>query len=239
MLLFIGDRLAVRVVSDQIASQAQQSQNLPTKPSVSIGGPLFLPQVVRGKYQDIDIDVRGSVQNGLRIDRVRSHLDGLHIPLSDVIGGDVTTIPVDHLDADVEITFTDLNAYLAAQEAQNPQGAKLRVGAAGSAIKIDGTVNVLGAEYPVQGTADMDVEPAAVTFLPRELAQGVASVLPPGLSDEVLKLLTIRVPVEGLPFNLKLTSATVQGDRMRFSAAGENVILDTTVTPTGTTPGGG
>ncbi|WP_081438340.1 DUF2993 domain-containing protein [Pseudofrankia asymbiotica] len=227
VLLFIGDRVAVRVVSGQIATEAQRSQNLPTKPSVSIGGVLFLPQVVRGDYRDIDIDVRGSVQNGLRVDRVRSHLDGVHIPLSDIIGGDVKKIPVDRLDADVEVTYTDLNAYLAAQ------GMKLTVAPAGSAIRIGGTANVFGTDYPVEGTASIGVEPAAFTITPRELAQSVTSVLPPEWHDQIIKLLTVRIPVEGLPFNLKLTAVDVLPDRMRFSAAGEHVILDTTTIPAG------
>lgn len=227
VLLFVADRIANRVVAGQIATEAQRSQNLPNKPSVSIGGVLFLPQVIQGDYHDINIDVRGSVQEGLRIDRLRSHLDGVHIPLSDVIGGNVTKIPVDSLDADVEVTYPDLNRYLAAQ------GMKLTVAPADSAIRISGTVNVFGTDYPVEGTASIGVEPAAFTFTPRELAQGVTAVLPPGLRDEVLKLLTIRVPVEGLPFNLKLTAVNILPDRMRFSAAGENVILDTTtITPT-------
>jgi|GEM_PF-917263 len=226
VLLFIGDRVAARVVSSQIATEAQRSQNLPTKPSVSIGGVLFLPQVVRGNYQDINIDVRGSVQEGLRVERVRSHLDGVHIPLSDVIGGNVTKIPVDSLDADVEVTFTDIDAYLAAQ------GSKLTVAPAGTAIRVSGPVNIFGTDYPVEGTAAIGVEPDAFTFTPRELAQNVTAALPPAWHDEIVKLLTIKIPVEGLPFNLKLTAATVLSDRMRFSAAGENVILDTTTVPT-------
>lgn len=222
LLLYVLDRVAVRVVRDQIATQAQKSENLPTKPSVSIGGPLFLPQVLSGNYRDLDIDIRGSVEDGLRIDRVRSHLDGVRIPLSDIINGDVTKIPVDHLDADVELTFTDLNAYLAAQ------GSTLTLSPVGPDIRVSGTIDILGTSYPVDGTAVIDVEPAAVTYLPKELADGLTSILPPDWHDEARALLTIRIPVEGLPFNLELTSATVLPDRMRFSAAGQNVILDTT-----------
>jgi hypothetical protein len=56
----------------------------------------------------------------------------------------------------------------------------------------------------------------------------VAALLPPQWRAAVLQLLTLKVPVEGLPFNLKLTSANVLADRLVFSAAGHDVILDTT-----------
>jgi hypothetical protein len=236
VLGFVADRVTVRVVSDQIATQTQRSQNLPTKPSVSIGGALFLPQVVRGDYQDVNIDVRGSTEDGLRVDRVRAHLDGVHVPLSSIIGGNVKKIPVDSLDADVELTYPNINAYLATQEQPNALVTGIHIGPAGSAVKITSTLNFGGQSYPFDGTADIGVKPAAFTYTPRELSQGIAALLPPALRDQVIKLLTITVPVEGLPFNLKLTAATVLPDRMRFSAAGKNVILDTTtIAPTSTT----
>jgi hypothetical protein len=234
VLGFVVDRLTAHVAADQIATEAQRSQHLPTKPSVSLGGPLFLPQVVAGDYHDVNVDIRGSVQDGLRIDRVRSHLDGVHIPLSSIIGGRVTTVPVDSLDADVELTFADLNAYLAAQNQSGALVSNISVHAAGSAIRISASVNIGGQHYPSEGTADLGVQPGAVTFTPRELSQGIAAILPPGLREQVVKLLTVTVPIVGLPFNLKLTSATVLADRLRFSAAGTNVVLDTTAVTPGT-----
>jgi hypothetical protein len=234
VLLFVLDRLAARLVAQEVATQTQTSQHLATKPSVSIGGGLFLPQVASGDYRDIDIDVRGANANGLRVDDMHAHLDGMHLPLSEILNRDVRTIPVDNLTADVTLTFTDLNAYLAAQSAataaqQGVQaGAPPRVSADNGGIRVDSTVVIVGASYPVEVVADMGVEPNAVTFTPRGFAQGVAALLPPQWRDAVMKLLTLTVPVQGLPFNLKLTAATVQPTGLRFTAAGQHVILDTT-----------
>jgi hypothetical protein len=230
--LFVVDRLSVRYVAGQIAAQAQRSQQLPTKPSVSIGGALFLPQVVGGDYKDIDIDVHGSTANGLRVDRLHAHADGVHLPLSNIVNRDTRQIPVDSLSADVELTFTDLNSYLAEQASlTTTQGARAtapKVSSDNGAIKVDSTVNILGTNYPVEVVATMGVEPDAVTFTPRDFSQGVAALLPPQWREAVLQLLTLKVPVEGLPFNLKLTSANALADRLVFSAAGHDVILDTT-----------
>jgi DUF2993 family protein len=231
---FVVDRLAVRFVAKQIAVQAQRSQGLTTRPKVSIGGALFLPQVVGGKYDNIDIDVRGASANGLRVDDLHAHATGVHLPLSRILSRDVQKIPVDALNADVELTYTDLNQYLAAQTAlansqQNgAQATAPKVTDEGGALKVDSTVSIFGTTYPVEVVAVMGVEANAITFTPRDFSEGVAALLPPEWRGPVLKLLTFRVPIEGLPFNLKLTAARVLSDRMRFTAAGQDVILDTT-----------
>jgi hypothetical protein len=222
VVLAVLDRVAARVVAGQIAAQAQRAEDLPSRPSVSLGGFPFLTQVASGRYRDVEIDVRGYTQDGARVDRVHARLLGVRLPLSDALGGRVDRIPVDRVTAEVELTFDDINAYLAAQ------GSDTRVQAAGTAIEVSGNVAILGTTYPLSGTADVGVEPASVTFVPRELAQAVGSVLPPSVRDTARSLLTVKVPLTGLPFNMQLRSATVAPDRMTFVAGGENVVLDTT-----------
>ncbi|SNQ50022.1 conserved exported hypothetical protein [Frankia canadensis] len=223
-LLVAVDRIAARVVAGQIAIQAQRSDALSSRPDVSLGGFPFLTQVVAGDYRDVRVDVRGQVQQGVRVDRVHADLAGVRVPLGDVVRGQVRQVPVDHLTARVELTFADINTYL------HGQGSALTIGAQGEAIRVAGSVAVLGTSYPVSGTADIGVAPAAVTFTPRELAASVGAVLPPALRQSVGELLTVRVPIAGLPFNMRLTSATVAADRIVFAASGQNVVLDPNAT---------
>jgi LmeA-like phospholipid-binding len=231
IVLAVLDRVAAHVVAGQIASRAQRTENLPSRPDVSLGGFPFLTQVVAGRYRDVEVDVRGYTQQGARVDRVHARLSGVRLPLSNVVRGQVKRIPVDRVTAEVDLTFDDINAYLAAQ------GSSTRVTAAGSAIRISGNVSILGMNYPLTGTADLGVEPTSVTFTPRELAQTVGSLLPPPLRATAVSLLTAKIPVNGLPFNMTLRSATVSPDRLTFAAAGENVVLDTTATGSATSSG--
>ncbi|WP_018505259.1 LmeA family phospholipid-binding protein [Parafrankia discariae] len=226
-LVVVGvlDRVAARVVADQIATRAQNAENLAERPDVSLGGFPFLTQVVAGRYRDVELEVHGYEQDGTRVDRVHADLTGVRLPLSDVLRGEVERVPVDRVDAEVDLTFNDLNAYLASQNSQ------LKVSPAGQGIQIGGTVDLLGTPYPVSGTADIGVAPDAVTFTPRELAPDLEALIPPGLLDTVRSLLTVRVPVAGLPFNMKLRSATVRADRLTFAAGGENVLLDADIAP--------
>ena len=220
-LLVALDRIAVRIVADQIATRAQSAENLAERPRVSLGGFPFLTQVASGRYRDIDIEVRGYEQDGARVDRVRADLSGLRLPLSAALRGEVDRIPVDRVAAAVDLTFADVNSYLASE------GSTAQISPAGEGgILITGTVDILGTSYDVSGVADIGVAPDAVTFTPREIGGGVDALLPPHLLELARSLLTVQVPVTGLPFNLELKSATVSADRLTFTAAGENVVLD-------------
>ncbi|OAA26382.1 Protein of unknown function (DUF2993) [Frankia sp. EI5c] len=232
-LIVVGvlDRVAARVVADQIATRAQSSQNLAERPDVSLAGFPFLTQVAAGRYRDVDIEVRGYEQEGVRVDRVRAELNGVRLPLSDVLRNEVERVPVDRVEAQVDLTFDDLNRYLASQ--QPPA----RVSPAGQGIEISGNVEVLGSQYPVSGTADIGVTADAVTFTPRELASGLGTVIPSELVEPLRALLTVRVPITGLPFNMRLKSAVVGADRLTFTAGGQNVLLDANLTPNVTSGG--
>lgn len=220
IVLVVVDRVAARVVAGQIAVQAQRAEDLPTRPDVSLGGFPFLTQVVAGNYRDVRVDVRGHVEQDVRVDRVHANLAGVQVPLSDVVRGQVDRVPVKRLVAEVGLTFGDINAYL------RTQGSDLTVSPVGQAIRVGGSVEILGTRYPVSGTADIGVQPAEVIFTPRELADSVGSLLPPALRETALNLLTVHVPVTGLPFNMKLRSASVSADRITFAAAGNDVVLD-------------
>lgn len=234
-LVVIGvlDRVAARVVADQLATRAQSSQNLPERPAVSLGGFPFITQVAAGRYRDVDIEVRGYEQDGVRIDRVHAELAGVRLPLGDVLRNDVERVPVDQVRAQIDLGFDDLNAYLATQ---NPP---VTVGAAEQGIAISGTVEVLGTQYPVSGTADIGVAADAVTFTPRDITAGQDIVIPQQLLDPLRELLAVRVPITGLPFNIQLQSAAVGSDRITFTAGGTNVLMDADLTRTvtsGSTP---
>lgn len=220
VVLGVLDRVAARMVANEIATRAQTAQNLPERPVVSLGGFPFLTQVAAGRYQDIDIEVRGYEQDGVRIDRVHAQLDGLHLPISDVVRDEVERVPVDRVEAQVDLRFDDLNTYLARQ---NPPA---QIRPAGQGIEISGTVEVFGTSYPVTGTADIGVSANAVTFTPRDLASGLGVVIPPQLLEPLRELLTVKVPITGLPFNMQLRSAVVAADRLTFTAGGTNVLLD-------------
>jgi LmeA-like phospholipid-binding len=227
VLLVIADRVLVRVATSQLSERAQRAENLPSRPSIDIRGFPFLTQVVAGRYPDVRFDVRGYTQAGPRVDDVSGSLTGVRLPLRDVIRGRVGSVPVDRVRAQVFLTFADLNAYLASQRSP------VTVSADGSALHISGNVTFLGRSYPLTGSADLGVAPSAVTFTPRSF--GTAGIpLTSGLGEFAARLFTVTVPVDGLPFNLHLRSATVSPKGVTVVADGTNVVLPAnppTITP--------
>jgi hypothetical protein len=218
VLLVIADRILVRVVTSQISDRAKRAENLSSRPDIDIRGFPFLTQVIAGRYQDVRFDVRGYTRSGPRVDDVSGTLSGIRLPLGDAIRGHVGSLPVDRVRARVFLTFADLNAYLAGQRSP------VTVSAAGSALRISGSVSFLGRSYPLSASADLGVQPAAVTFTPRSFGTSSAP-LTSGLGEFAARLLTVTVPVEGLPFNLRLRSATVSPTGVTVVADGTNVVL--------------
>lgn len=221
-LLVVLDQVAVRVVESQLATRAQRSEGLAARPDVSLGGFPFLTQVAAGRYRDVDVVVDGYEEAGVRVDQVRANLSGVSVPLSDVVRGQVESVPVDDVRAEVDLTFDDVNAYLASQ------GLTARVRSEGDVVRVSGPVTLLGMTYDLSGTAAIGVVADAVTFTPREVSAAVDLLLPSELREQALALLTVKVPVTGLPFNMALTSAVVSDDRVTFAAGGQHVVLDTT-----------
>jgi hypothetical protein len=211
----LAARVAARVVAGRLAVRAQPAE-------VALAGFPFFAQVVAGRYRDVDVQVRGYATTGPRVDRVRAELDGVRLPLSELARGRLSRIVVERVHAEVDLTFADVDAYL------RRLGSAVRVQPEGEALRVSGALRILGMSCPLSGTAEIRVLADAVILTPRELTRGPGvALLPPLLRESALALLTVRLPVAGLPSNLGLKEATVHPDRLTFTAAGENVVLDT------------
>lgn len=221
-LLVVLDRVGAHVLAGQIATRAQRTEGLSEKPDVSIDGFPFLTQVISGRYHDVKVHVRGFQRDGPRVEAVDADLKGVHVPLGDGIRGQVHQVPVDRVSSRVHITFDDLNTYLASQNNA------ARVTGDGGTLRISGPVTFLGTSYPVAGNANIGVSGDSVTLTPAAVSQAVGALLPPSLRQAAIDRLTLRFPVQGLPFNLHLQSARVDGDGMTFTAGGTSVILTNT-----------
>src|SRR5262249_32640335 len=133
--------------------------------------------------------------------------------------GEVRRVPVDRVSSRVHLSFTDINVYLATQ------GTRARVGSQGSQLRISGPVTLAGVTYQLAGNANIGVSGDSVTLTPTGLAAGGGRLRPPGLRPPASRALPRRFPARGLPFNLHLQSAKVDGDGLTFTAGGTGVIL--------------
>ena len=78
ILLVIGDRVALAVTENEMASQFTQN-GFPVKPSVSIAGFPFLTQLAAKDFNTVNISASGVPAGPVTIDTIHATLNGMHI----------------------------------------------------------------------------------------------------------------------------------------------------------------
>jgi hypothetical protein len=223
VVLVVADRVAVGIAEGQLASRVQTSQDLPSKPSVDISGFPFLTQVIGGRYEQVSIGLPAIERDGLRLSEVNIRADGVRVALGDLIGGRVSSVPVDHARGDVLLTYADLNAYLA----QRVEVPKVTVRRDGRDAKVTGTVEIplLNRPISVSGNAAVDVSGDEVTIRPTAV-QALTGLLPGLAEGPAREALTVRFSIKGLPLGVRLDDATLTDEGIRFTALADGVTLD-------------
>jgi hypothetical protein len=108
-LFVAADRISVGIAESQIAKRIQQSQNLATKPSVTIANFPFLTQLIGMKLDKVSVDARGIERNGVRVTDLHADLMGV-APSNGFKEADV-----DHLSGTALFSWTDMESVAAAQ----------------------------------------------------------------------------------------------------------------------------
>lgn len=226
LLAAVLDRVSAHLAASEMVSQIQKSQQLPTKPEASVGGFPFLTQVLMGDYKDIGLRIRRVAPVAdLCVDDIDVHVKGVHLPLSTLIGGKPKSLRIDQVIGTVTLTYTDLNTYLATQPGH------LQLAASSGGLRISAPVDLpLIGQIKVFGDVRASVQNNKLTISPTGLGvDGLGSVaIPTG----AVQALTVALPLDGLPMNLQLTSASVTSAGIEVTARANHLDLDTTQTQT-------
>ncbi|MCO7222559.1 DUF2993 domain-containing protein [Klenkia sp. PcliD-1-E] len=215
VLLVAADRVGVLVAEDQVAAQVQQQAGLAGEPSVDITGFPFLTQAVAGRYDDVRISLTADELGQPAGTSAEVSLQGVRLPLSDVVGGRVSRLPVDRVDARASVPFDLLAAQL---------GGDTTLTREGDGLRITKTVEVLGQTVPLTaaGTVALDGQDLVVTV---DSASGAGIDVPQFLLDAAQDLLDFRYPLPALPFGLQLTGLQVTGTGVDVTAGADDVVL--------------
>jgi hypothetical protein len=187
---------------------------------VTVHGGLFLPQVVRGRYTDVEVDMTNVTSEALTMASLHAHLDDVFVPFHDVLVRDVHRVVIRRSTERVQITPAEINAYL------HRTGRLLDVAAADrpDELRITGHVRLLGREVAVSGDAAVSAADGAVEIRPTSLDTDLAAL--DAVSRALLNTrLTLRLPLTGLPFGQRVTGASVGAAGVEVQAAGRGIVI--------------
>lgn len=221
-LFFLGwgtDALARYGAESLLARNIQNATGTPERPIVHVRGFAFVPQVVRGAYNEVDVQTRGITSGPLRLEQVNSQLFDVRVPFHDLLVQDIRQVGIGRSVEDVTLLYADLNAYFDAT------GRPLQVApGADQNVRITGSVNLIGRRVAASADVDISVSDAVLRLTPRKIDTGTSEL------DQASRLLLnqrlkLSVPLGTLPFGHQLTSATPDAEGIRLTAEGRAVVL--------------
>lgn len=202
----LGDRYGRDRTERGIATEVRTQLDLAEDPDVTIGGLPFLTQLAGGELEEVRISAR----------EVR--LDGLAVTDADVVLHGVST------SRPTTARAVAMTGSVALAEIQR-------------LVQVDAELEIVENQLLARTTVLM--VPVAVTVVPRPDGRAIAvdvgtinlggfevdaSRLPAALTQQISG---IRIPVEGLPQGMELTSVEVTAGGVDVAAAGTDVVLDT------------
>lgn len=210
-----ADRVAVHVADQQVAQQIARQGRLPGTPGVDITGFPFLTQAVSGSYDDVRIALTAAQLGQPAGTSADVSLRGVHVPLSEVLSGSVSRIPVDHVQGSATIAYSLLAAQLGGDTSLRQEGNGLRV---------TRTVTVLGQNLPLTASGTVRLQGNALVVDVQHVS-GAGVSIPSALVGRVSHLLDVRYPVPALPFGLQLTAVSPGADGVQVQLAATNTVL--------------
>jgi LmeA-like phospholipid-binding len=220
----LGASYAERVLSDRVAQQVANQKATSEKPDVTIEGVPFLTQVLKGRYQEIKIELRdfsGPVADGKTI----------RMPLLDIRAKDVRA-PLETLRTGrgnitaTTVTGTGTVDYATVEQLVDKQGLKLAE--KDGKLAVTAPLILLGQQVTVNGTADIAVANNVVSLRFEQVtAQGVPNVpIVQNLLNNYAKQISIDLRLPQLPLKLVLQKVEPTAAGLVVTAGASQVPLN-------------
>jgi LmeA-like phospholipid-binding len=218
----VADRVLVGVAENRIAEELQRSQRLPLTPDVDVRGFPFLTQVLRGRYSEIDADLRDPpVGGGLAVEHLQVRLRGVRIKLAALAAGDVSSVPVDSATATGTVTYEALDAV--ARRNLPREVTKVHFGAAAdNRLKVTGTYSSSLLSAKISTSARVVVKDGRLRI---ELVPGTLDGVPAAFRPQVQSVLEKASRLPELPMDFEPDSVTVTPDAIRIEAHSDTLNL--------------
>ncbi|CAL9507142.1 LmeA family phospholipid-binding protein [Streptomyces sp. enrichment culture] len=227
-LFVIADRVAVNFAEDEVADKLRSTENLPSKPDVSINGFPFLTQVAGGELDEVEVgidDYEATTANGgekVRIDDLSAHMTGVKFSggYSSATAADATgtaTVSYDELMKATQSESTDVAPGVTAKVVGLSDGGNGK-------IKVTVRATVLGVEYPepVEVLSSVKVKDNDVEVV----ADGLPEIGGKQLAESRIRAITdFQQTIDELPGGIDLDKVEAAKDGVEITVKGSNVKL--------------
>lgn len=219
------DRVAHSYAEKTVAERLGQQSPFTSAPTITADGFPFLTQVLRGNYRHIHVNGSGLTLGDLHDVEFRADLYGVRVPLSNVLDGQVTRIPMDHAEGDVVISYAEFARLTGIKDLTiTQQDGKLTVTAPVTVdiafvhetfdVVADGTIAAAGGGKGDLALAVQNIRVAGVS-----LPKFAVSYISGYLNDQVT--------LPALPYGLTLQSVQAKDDGLHVAVAGRDLTITT------------
>jgi hypothetical protein len=220
LLLWAAEWLA-RIGAESVLSRVvQERTGVLERPTVQVQGSPVLLQALRGRYDDVEVEVESLSSGPVRLRDFSADLSGVYLSFSDLLDGSTDRVFVERSVEKALLTFDDLDRYLGFTG--RPLDAEP---AADEQLRLTGTVDVLGEMRSVSALARVEPEDGALLVRPTQLeaTEPLAGV------DELLvrQRFTFPVPLDPLLFESRADeiSVAVRPSGLHVRSSGSGVVL--------------
>lgn len=211
--LVAADRVGESYASNLIAQHLTSELRLSQSPKVDIPDVPFLTQWASGDYQEVDITIPSVTAQSVTVNDVQATVRDIHAKPFLTSGSAVGSATAGSVDLTGVVPFSAI-----------PLPSGFTATAAGSELKVSGSISVLGTSIPVAATESVSLQGSTVVFKPTSVQAGGGG-LQLDLSGVLSRQLTMSVNVSGLPMGVQITGVAVGSSGLQATAQGQNVSL--------------
>ena len=218
VLFWAGNGLARVGAGALLARAVQHATGVDERPAVRLRGPVLSGQLVRGRYDEVRVEMAAVTAGPVRLTRLRADLHGVRLPLHDVLVQDSHHVAIDRAIQDAVMTWDDLDRYL------RLTGRGLTAAPAGAGlVRLTGSVPLLG--RTVRASADARFAPAGDGIAVRPVRLSLAPEQGSGSLVLLRQRFTLLIPMQVLPFGQQVTDVTLEDEGLHVHASGRAVSL--------------
>ena len=218
LLLWAAEWLARTGAESVLARTVQERTGVLEPPTVRVQGSPVLLQALRGRYDDVEVDI-GTVSSGpVRLRDVEADLSGVFLSFHDLLDGNTDRVFVEQATEQALLTYDDLDRYLGFT------GRPLDAEPAGDGrLRLSGTVDVLGGVWSISALARVEPEDGALLVEPTQLdasepLEGVEELL-------ATQRVTFSLPLDPLLVEDRGVDVAVQPSGLAVRTSGSGVVL--------------